>query len=522
MKRFTLLLLFSCLGRLLAAADPSGQLPRSTPEAQGISSAALGNLITTLDQQVEAMHSLMIIRHGHVIAEGWWAPYAATEPHVLYSLSKSFTSTAIGLAQAEGQLSINDPILKFFPGDGPATPSAHLKAMRIHDLLRMSTGHRAADIEPFPFASTEDLVKRFLAAPVTDKPGTHFFYNSAATYLLSAIIRKTTGQTVLDYLRPRLFDPLGIVGPTWETSAQGDSFGAFGLSLHTEDLGRFGQLYLQKGEWHGRRLLPADWVAAATSRQTATGSDPKSDWDQGYGYQFWQCRYGFYRADGAFGQYCLVLPQYDTVVVVTSATRDMGGVMNLIWTHFVPELRPIALPADPAAHAKLSTQLGGLTLRTPSGAATSPRAAKVSGRLYTFAANDAGLESLCLQTAADHSVTLDLRLHGRARQVACGFGAWRKGSFADGSGSAPPLGASRRYVSGPVRIFAADADDAEPFAAAGAWTTDDTYTVKLCQYRSVVAQTVTLKFSGNTVQVDTEQNVGFEGTLTSGLTGQAR
>jgi CubicO group peptidase (beta-lactamase class C family) len=522
MKRFIHLFLFAGLACLLPAADPAWQFPRSSPEAQGISSAALGEFIATLDQKVETMNSLMVVRHGHVVAEGWWTPYAAAEPHVLYSLSKSFTSTAVGLAQAEGRLSIDDPVLKFFPDEAPVNPSENLKAMRIHDLLRMSTGHHADDIDPFPFVSTEDLVKRFLSRPVTDKPGTHFFYNSAATYMLSAIVRKATGQTVLDYLGPRLFEPLGITGPTWETSAQGNSFGAFGLSLHTEDIARFGQLYLQKGEWRGHRLLPADWVAAATSRQTANGSAPDSDWDQGYGYQFWQCRHGFYRADGAFGQYCIVMPQYDTVIVITSATRDMGGVMSLIWTRFLPELRPAPLPADAGAQARLATQLAGLALREPSGTASSPLVAKFAGRRYIFAANDAGLESLSLENSGDSHVTLNLRLHGSDQQLSCGFGAWIRGSFAAGSGSAQPLAASLRYVREPVRAFAADADDAEPFAAAGAWTTDDTYTLKLCQYRSVVVQTISLKFSGDEVRVDTDQNVGFEKVKSPTLIGRAQ
>ena len=139
--------------------------------------------------------------------------------------------------------------------------------------------------------------------------------------MLSAIVQKATGKTVLDYLRPRLFEPLGIENPTWETSPQGISLGGYGLSIRTEDIARFGQLYLQKGKWQGKQLVPAAWVEAATARQTSNGSNPKSDWDQGYGYQFWRCRHGAYRGDGAFGQFCIVMPEQDAVVAITSGTR---------------------------------------------------------------------------------------------------------------------------------------------------------------------------------------------------------
>src|SRR5207249_1659296 len=156
-------------------------------------------------------------------------------------LSKSFTSTAVGLAIAEGKFSLDDPVLRFFPEEAPAEPSANLKAMRVSDLLRMSTGQQT---EP-PRTPERPWTQTFLAHPVPFKPGTHFLYNTSATYMLSAIVQKTTGQTLLDYLRPRLFESLGIENPTWEASPQGISTGGYGLSIRTQDIARFGQLYLQ-------------------------------------------------------------------------------------------------------------------------------------------------------------------------------------------------------------------------------------------------------------------------------------
>ena len=152
--------------------------------------------------------------------------------------------------------------------------------------------------------------------------------------MLSAMVQNATGETVLDYLRPRLFDPLGIENPTWASSPEGITLGGYGLSVRTEDIARFGQLYLRKGLWRGMQLVPADWVAEATARQVSNGSNPRSEWDQGYGYKFWRCRHNAYRADGAFGQYCIVLPDQDAVVAITSGVRDMQAVMNLVWDRF--------------------------------------------------------------------------------------------------------------------------------------------------------------------------------------------
>src|SRR5258705_371763 len=287
-----LLVAISLVGLLGTPSRLSGQaLPRSSAERQGISSEAILAFVERADSEIDAMHSFMLVRHGRVVAEAWWAPYDSATPHMLYSLSKSFTSTAVGLAIAEGKLSLDDPVLKFFPEDAPTDPSPNLQAMRVRDLLRMATGHQTEN-PPWrwsgatpPPAPDEPWTKTFLSQPVPFKPGTHFLYNSPATYMLSAIVQKVTGMTTLEYLRPRLFEPLGIDHPTWLASPQGITLGAFGLLIRTEDIARFGQLYLQKGVWHERQLVPAAWVLAATTLQVANGSCPPSDWDHGYGYQ---------------------------------------------------------------------------------------------------------------------------------------------------------------------------------------------------------------------------------------------
>lgn len=224
-------------------------LPRSTPEAQGVSTASIREFIATADRQVNTMHSFMLVRYGHVVAEAWWSPETAEAPHILWSLSKSFTSTAVGFAVSEGKLSVDDRVLKFFPDDAPESPSANLKAMRVRDLLTMSTGHQ----DEVKLTRESNWVQAFLHHPVPHKPGTHFRYNTPATYMLSAIVQKVTGQTVRDYLQPRLFEPLEIEKPKWDASPQGISIGGYGLFVRTEDIAKFGQLYLQKGKWQATR-----------------------------------------------------------------------------------------------------------------------------------------------------------------------------------------------------------------------------------------------------------------------------
>jgi hypothetical protein len=409
---------------------------------------------------------------------------------MLFSLSKSFTSTAVGLAVAEGKLSIDDPVLKFFPDEAPAEPSANLKAMRISDLLRMSTGQQAEPARK----NTESWAKTFLAQPVPFKPGTHFLYNTSATYMASAAVQKATGETVLDYLKPRLFDPLGIANPTWEKSPQGVSTGGYGLSVRTEDIAKFGQLYLQKGKWNGKQLVPESWVHAATARQTSNGSNPKSDWDQGYGYQFWRCRHGAYRGDGAFGQYCIVLPEQDAVIAITAGVRDMQAVLNLIWDKLLPAMKAGTLPADDAAAAKLAKTLKGLTIHLPTGKGTAP---KVAGKKFAFPANDAKLESITLEAGKDGATTLVMRVGGAERRIACGSGSWQKDRVAWG------------------RL------PEQPAAAAGAWTADDTFTAKVCFTETPFVATIRLKFTGDQVKYESEFNVGFGGPKEPALIGKA-
>jgi CubicO group peptidase (beta-lactamase class C family) len=335
-------------------------LPRSTPEAQGISSAAVRDFVEAAHSQIHTLHSFMLVRHGHVVAEGWWKPESPDKPHVLWSLSKSFTSTAVGLAIAEGKLSLDDAVLPFFPEAAPVNPSDNLKSMRVRHLLSMSGGH---DTEPKFRIDEGPSVKAFLEQPVTHPPGTWFRYNTPSTYMCSALVTKVTGQTVLEFLKPRLFEPLGIEPPQWGASVEGYTLGGYGLFARTEDIAKFGQLYLQKGRWNGKQIIPQTWVETATARHVENDQAPSGktpEWRQGYGFQFWRCRHNAYRGDGRDGQICLVMPDQDAVVAITAQTGQMQTELDLVWEKLLPAFAPEALPANAVEHAKLKEVLSAL------------------------------------------------------------------------------------------------------------------------------------------------------------------
>jgi CubicO group peptidase (beta-lactamase class C family) len=334
-------LVFLFLG--LQLFSQSYSLPRSSPEIEGVSSKKILEFLDAIEKTKNEMHSIMIVRHGKVIAEGWWDPYRPELKHTLYSLSKSFTSTAIGFAVTEKKIKLSDKVISYFPDKLPDTISENLKVLTIKDLITMSAG-QFPEPQAVP-AFNDDWVKGFLAAPIVNKPGSVFLYNSIATYMLSAIVQKVTGQTVLDYLTPRLFKPLGIEGIDWETDPKGIDVGGWGLRLKTEDIAKMGLLFLQKGKWQGKQIIPAAWVEEATSFKidNAPGMSQErkdsSDWRQGYCYQFWRCRNNAYRGDGAFGQYMIVMPEQDAVIAITSETPNMQDELNLVWQYLLPAMK---------------------------------------------------------------------------------------------------------------------------------------------------------------------------------------
>ena len=330
------------------------QLTKSLPrgEASKKLDKAVQKYLAAAKDKEQDLHSLMIVQHGKVLSANWMSEGREDEPHILNSISKTFTSTAVGFAIAEGKLNLDDKVISFFPDKLPAEVSGNLKAMTVRHLLTMNCGHDTDPTRDVRGKTDTDWVKEFLAWPVKHRPGTFFCYNSVGTYMLSAIVQKVTGEKIVDYLWPRLFRPLGIVNVRWEESPQGINTGGWGLYLKTEDLAKMGLLLLQDGKWQGKQILPEGWVKEASAAQVPSlpaGVRPEwleklkmtpknSDWLQGYGYQMWRCRHNAFRADGANGQYILVLPEKDAVIVVTAHLQDMQAELNLIWKYLLPAL----------------------------------------------------------------------------------------------------------------------------------------------------------------------------------------
>ncbi len=342
-------------------------LPTSTPEAQGVDPAGITAFLDTLEaaDDIEP-HSLMVLRHGHVVAAGWWAPYTPEQPHLLYSLSKSFTSTAAGFAVAEGLLDLDATVLSYFPELDADITDARSRSMKVRHVAAMASGHLTETVERAVRTDPAEPIRGFLLTPPERDPGTVFAYNQPCTYALAAIIQRQSGQTLVEYLRPRLFEPLGIDQAGWQTDHLGRELGFTGLHTTTDAIARLGLLYLQRGSWGGRQLLSEAWVEQATRTQVANPDEPNPDWRQGYGYQFWMARHG-YRGDGAYGQFCIVLPEVDVVVASTAETTNMQGILDAVWEHLLPAFGTAPGPGS-ASPTALPARLSALSLPTVDGA----------------------------------------------------------------------------------------------------------------------------------------------------------
>jgi len=469
--------------------SPNQLLPRATPESQGVRSDAVLACIEALDARLAHMHSLVVVRRGQVIAEGWWAPYRADLPHALFSLSKSVTSTAVGLLVEEGRLSLDDRVVDLLPDVAPEAIDERLAGMRLRHLLSMSTGQARDGLEGV--GGTTGWARRILGVPVVHAPGTRFMYQTGATYLLAAIVTRTTGERLLDHVTSRLFAPLGIEGATWERSPDGIDVGGWGLSMTTEDVAAFGQLYLQRGAWQGRQVVPEPWVATATMAHVDNG-DPAlpSDWTQGYGFQFWRSRHGGYRGDGAFGQLCLVMPGQEVVVAATAGLPDMQDELDVLWETLLPALGDVAsLPPDPDGHARLLTRLASLRLPTPAGASTSPRLDAREPMRYRL---DSGGTGSLMLVRCDDGLELALVGPDLDARLVCGHDRWLEGGHASTDGLR--TGTDR----GP-----------SPLAGAFGWLTDDRLALRAWAIDTAVGWDADVAFDGPRVDLELRQNVAF-------------
>ncbi len=489
MKNILLLLLIS----VTAFAQ---KLSRATPESQGVSSEQIETFIRAWENApAHEPHSLMILRHGKVIAEGWWKPYAPQLLHTMYSVSKSFTATAVGFAVTEGKIGLDDPVISFFPEDTPLNPSENLKKLRVRDLLTMSAGN---DREPLYMLTEDRWVSAFLRSNYAYEPGTRFMYNSPATYMLSAIVQKVTGEKVIDYLQPRLFQPLGITGIDWETDGEGINTGGWGLRIKTEDMARFGQLFLQKGFWNGKQVLPTEWVAQASTAQifqpegAAEELLKNSDWYQGYGFQMWRGRHQTFRADGAYGQNIIVVPEKDAVIITTGESADLQGLLNLVWEQLLPAFTDKKLKGN---SRPLQEKLSTLSLEP----------------LKSEGKGSQGKRNLVFLEPTYHALK-GLRLEWKGEELEATFvtdSVNHTIPFSDGKWAL-----SETTMKGPYLLPKATANRSviprHKVAGSYGWKDENTLVLALKYHENMHTETITFKFGGE----DTE--VGFDNIVIRG------
>jgi len=451
----------------------SDALPESSPSSQGVDSRRITAFLDALEAEpgIEP-HSLMILRHGSVVAQGWWAPYTADRRQLLYSLSKSFTAAAAAFACAEGRFRLDDPVVAYFPEFEAEITDPRSRRILVRHVLSMASGHREDQWDGAVKRDPAEPVRGFLLSGPDGEPGSVFAYNQPCTFTVASIVQRAAGERLVDYLRPRLFEPLDIGEVAWQEYERGRDIGFTGLHATTDAIARLGQLYLQRGVWNGVRLLPEEWVEQATRTQVANGLDSGSDWSQGYGFQFWMSRHGF-RGDGAYGQYCLILPEQDAVVAMTSQTIDMQRVLDLAWEHLLPAFEvegPAAAGAETAeqADAFLARRLGELALPPRTGA-PAPRevadAAAADGLVFSAETDGAGrpVSRLHLEQSSDKSGDWNLVITQDAGRV----------DPSDAGYEDFPRGALTLRLT-PGGGWTVSAPDEIPTAVSGGWVDADT------------------------------------------------
>lgn len=446
---------------------------RELPETTGVPSERILNFIDRLKRQGIPMHSILLLRHDRLIAEGYYAPYKADTLHRMFSVSKSFTAVAIGLLIDEGKLSLDDPIISYFPDKVPANVHPWIASMTIRDMLMMRTCHASTT---YKLDMTTDWVESFFTVPPTHPAGKLFHYDTSSAHTLCALVERLSGMPMLDYIKDKLA-PLGLSGTSYMlTDPFGVSMGGSGLVATPMDLLKFGYFIFRGGNVDGKQLLSPSYLRTATSKLTDTlVKAPVRSEACGYGYQFWRNERGGYVCYGMGGQLIIFLPDYDLICVTTADTQGIGGGNQMIYDALYEELLPYLsnepLSPCPGKYAALCETLDDLHILPLDGALSSPRMPSLSGRLWRAAENSMGFSDIRLDFSANKEVpgggvlqmslcagadapgggVLHFTLHGKEYALSFGMGHLAVGSF--------PLYDMR-------------------YAASGVWLTPDTLYIK--------------------------------------------
>ncbi|GHT28479.1 hypothetical protein AGMMS49574_02870 [Bacteroidia bacterium] len=485
------------LGIVLSACtrgvvQDDGAFQRSAPELEGVQTDGILNFIDEAEANGIDMHSLMILRHGKIITQGWWYPYKPTYKHIMHSVSKTFTSTAIGFAVQEGLLTVNDKVIAFFPDDLPAEVSPYLQALTIKHLLTMSVGQEPA---PTFYMGDDSWVKAFLSTPIEHEPGSVFLYSSYASYILSAIIQKVSGETTFDYLKTRLLDPLKIKDVNWEYGAERISAGGWGMRIKTEDMAKLGQFYLQKGRWNGKQLLPSAWIKEATSlqifqRDSLTFEEELHDnWAQGYGYQIWRCINNAYRADGADGQFIIVMPDQDAVVIITENTANTQLVLRLVFDYLQPAMGDLVYSVKEDRKEQLGSKLSTLSIPDPFRTEEDLVVPKEVTRTYNLDSNTSGLQKVTFTFGAEGEISFSLQDADSTQTFDLGLDGWH---FVSTMKPGPYFLSPRKNPEGLA-----------PFVVAGygSWVNKNELRIRLLYIEDYQEETYICRFDGKKVKI---------------------
>lgn len=362
--------------------------PKATPEECGISSKDIINFIEAICQAEEDQetHSFLLIRHGKLICEGYFAPYNRDTEHTLFSVSKSFTSTAIGFLEEEGKLSTDDYIYTYFPELMDENINEENKKIKIHDLLSMSFGQKGGAVHEAQKRSdlSDVMLYDFFYRGKDIECGELFRYDAYGTYMLAALVRKLTGQNVVEYLMSKFFEPLDIKKPHYVTDSIGNNIGYTGMRMRAIDLAKVGMVFLNGGKWQDKQIVPESWIKRATKRHIPTvNCNTGLDWKEGYCYQFWKGRFNTTRLCGAYGQMCVIMHDFDAVFVVNSGYDNdkLSYILDCMYNNIMFKMQNHPLPEDEKAQQRLNEVISDLRI-TCKFSEMSPMAGIISGNTY--------------------------------------------------------------------------------------------------------------------------------------------
>ena len=487
------------------------EIKRVTPEAVGIRSEEIERLLDELGSGYTEMHGLMIMRNGKICAEGWWSPYAPGIVHGLQSLTKTYAATAVGIAYTEGLLRLEDRVIDIFPEQTPAQPSDYLKLLTVRDVLCMGCG-----METMP-RPAKDWIRDFLATPVIHRPGTTYMYNSTGSTLLGAIVRKLTGLGLHDYLTPRLFDKIGIDADNlkWLTMPDEMEVGGGGLYATTEDNLRLMKLYADGGVWNGERILAADYVEKATSLQNESATEARNNPDAkdnfvGYGFQIWMCRpKGVYRADGAMGQFSVVVPDKDMIISINetaSGAHWAQTTLDVLWDFLSRIDHDGPLPEEPEKAQHLSRRMQTLAIPAPVFQPFCPRTSDISGKVFRVTSGSFGFENQMSRFMTGAPAAEDIERFS----LTFGVGSCTMELY---QGSTPQVLKIATDGTRQLNLIETDASPCSRLLLNGAWSGQETFSVTARWAETCFEKRLDFAFSDGAVRITTQSTVGGFGPV---------